>query len=75
MLNSGVDLLFGWGASLTSGVLLRPQLYLDPGSGSYLLQLLIAGLLGAGLVIRMNWNRIKRFVLKLLRRSDDQDAE
>jgi len=33
--------------------------YLDPGSGSFLLQLLIAGLLGAGIVIRSQWSRIK----------------
>jgi hypothetical protein len=35
--------------------------YLDPGSGSYLIQLLLAGLLGAGLTIRMFWGRIKSF--------------
>jgi hypothetical protein len=35
--------------------------YLDPGSGSYLIQLLLAGLLGAGITIRMFWGRIKSF--------------
>jgi len=34
--------------------------YLDPGSGSFLLQLLIAGLLGLGLALRASWGRIKR---------------
>jgi hypothetical protein len=33
--------------------------YLDPGSGSFLIQLVIAGALGAALAIRMSWNRIK----------------
>lgn len=33
--------------------------YLDPGSGSYLLQLLIAGLLGAAFALRASWGRIK----------------
>ena len=33
--------------------------YLDPGSGSFLIQLLIAGALGAALAIRMSWGRIK----------------
>jgi hypothetical protein len=35
--------------------------YLDPGSGSYLLQLLIAGLLGGMFVIRASWDKIKNF--------------
>jgi hypothetical protein len=39
--------------------LFRPTAYLDPGSGSYLLQLLIAAVLGIGLAIRMYWGRIK----------------
>jgi hypothetical protein len=34
-------------------------LYLDPGSGSILLQLLIAGLAGAGLFIGVSWKKIK----------------
>ena len=37
------------------------QAYLDPGSGSYLLQLLIAGLLGGMFAIRASWGRIKNF--------------
>ena len=35
--------------------------YLDPGSGSYLIQLLIGSLLGAGLAIKMFWGRIVSF--------------
>lgn len=35
--------------------------YLDPGSGSFLLQLLIAGLAGIGIAIGASWARIKRF--------------
>ena len=37
-----------------------PPAYLDPGSGSFLLQLVIAGALGAALAIRMSWKKIKR---------------
>ncbi len=36
-----------------------PVLYLDPGSGSFLIQLLLAVLLGAGVAIRMYWSKIK----------------
>jgi hypothetical protein len=33
--------------------------YLDPGSGSLILQLLIAGLMGAGILVRVFWKKIK----------------
>lgn len=36
-------------------------LYIDPGSGSYLLQAIIAAALGAGFWIKMSWHRIKTF--------------
>lgn len=36
-------------------------LYLDPGSGSILLQTLIAAGLGLVFVIRLSWKKIKRF--------------
>lgn len=36
-------------------------LYLDPGSGSVLIQLILAAILGAGLAIRIFWRRIKAF--------------
>jgi hypothetical protein len=39
-------------------------LYLDPGSGSFLIQLLIAGLAGAGIAIAIGWGRIKRLFSK-----------
>ena len=39
-------------------------LYLDPGSGSFLLQLLIAGLAGAGIAIGSQWARIKKLFSK-----------
>jgi hypothetical protein len=44
--------------------------YLDPGSGSYLLQLLIAGLLGSFFVIRAYWEKITGF---FARRSNQEE--
>ena len=44
--------------------LLRPAAYLDPGSGSYLIQILIAFLLGSAIAIRAFWGRIKAFFTK-----------
>ena len=35
--------------------------YLDPGSGSVLIQILLATLLGAGVAIRIFWRNIKAF--------------
>jgi hypothetical protein len=35
-----------------------PARYLDPGSGSILIQLIIAGLLGGGILLRTFWGKI-----------------
>ncbi len=39
-------------------------LYLDPGSGSILIQLIIASALGAALIVKTSWGRIKKFFRK-----------
>ena len=36
-------------------------LYIDPGSGSYFVQVVVAAALGAAFWIRMSWHRIKSF--------------
>lgn len=36
-------------------------LYIDPGSGGYLVQVIIAAVLGAAFWIKMSWFRIKGF--------------
>lgn len=36
-----------------------PLPYLDPGSGSFIIQILIAALLGLGVALRASWGRIK----------------
>jgi hypothetical protein len=47
--------------------------YVDPGTGSYLLQLGLASLLGAGYVFRVFWARIMRFfVRRPPSRADDE---
>jgi hypothetical protein len=38
---------------------LRPSLYLDPGSGSFLIQLLLAALLGSAFAVKIYWKKIK----------------
>ncbi len=44
--------------------ILSGNLYLDPGSGSFLLQLLIAGALGAALAVKIYWRKIMSFFKK-----------
>jgi len=39
--------------------------YVDPGSGSYILQLLVAGLFGALFAVRVFWARIKGFLSRM----------
>ena len=50
-----------------------PILYLDPGSGSILIQLAIAALLGAGLLFRSQWAKIKKFFGGSTKESDADD--
>jgi len=41
--------------------MLNHLLYVDPGSGSYLLQVIIAAILGAGFVLKTWWWKIRYF--------------
>ncbi len=50
---------------------LRPQAYLDPGSGSFLIQLLIAGLVGAGFLIKAYWKKIKGLFTRTTAKKED----
>ncbi len=42
--------------------------YLDPGSGSYLVQIIIAGLVGAGFFVKSFWVTIKNVIGKLTKK-------
>jgi hypothetical protein len=53
----------------------RPMAYLDPGSGSFLIQLAIAALLGLGIAVRASWGKIKGwFGIKSKPKDDDDDS-
>jgi hypothetical protein len=53
-----------------------PLPYLDPGSGSFLIQLLIAALLGIGVAVRASWGKIKGwFGVKPKTDEDDDESE
>jgi hypothetical protein len=50
-------------------------LYLDPGSGSFLIQLLIAGIAGLGIAIGASWSKIKRLFGKNKKKTETDDDE
>lgn len=56
-----------------ANLLAKPTGYLDPGSGSYLLQLLIAGALGALFALRLYWSRVREFIASIFNRSEDEE--
>ena len=41
-------------------ILLRPMAYLDPGTGSFVIQMVLAGLLGVAVVVRVYWKKITK---------------
>ncbi len=64
-------------AILFIGVLLMPglaQAYLDPGTGSYVLQIVIGALLGGLFAIGIFWKRVLAFIRRVFSRSGDKDA-
>ena len=50
-------------------------LYLDPGSGSFLVQLLIASIAGLVIVISVSWRKIDRLFSKNKIQNDEIDDE
>ncbi len=41
--------------------------YLDPGTGSYIMQLLLAFVLGGLFTIKLYWKKVKKIFLKIFR--------
>lgn len=42
--------------------------YLDPGTGSYILQMLLAAVFAAGLTVKIYWGKVKGFLVTLFRK-------
>jgi hypothetical protein len=53
--------LFVASALLVVALSREASAYIDPASGSYILQLLIAGLVGAGFAVKIFWKNIMAF--------------
>ena len=48
--------------------------YIDPGTGSFVIQILIGSALGSLLALKIFWRKIVRFVGRLFGRKPDQPA-
>ena len=62
-------------AMLNTEPLVQTLAYLDPGTGSMILQLLIAGLVGAGFAVKMFWFNIKGFFTRLFAGKDTASGD
>jgi hypothetical protein len=49
--------------------------YLDPGTGSFMLQMLLAGILGALLYLKLAWHDVKSFFQRRFSRGSKQQTE
>ena len=45
--------------SILASLIAQPEKYLDPGTGSMLIQIVLAALLGAGVATKIFWRNIK----------------
>ncbi len=53
----------------------QPLAYLDPGSGSVIIQLVLAVLLGLSVLVRSQWRRLKSLFKKKEPEDNDQKSE
>ena len=49
--------------------------YIDPGSGSFLIQVVIAALISAGVAVKMFWRNIKRAIFRRRTEVPDPDSD
>jgi hypothetical protein len=50
-------------------------IYLDPGSGSFLIQLIIAAIAGLGIAVGANWAKLKRLITKNKKKTEPDDED
>ena len=65
-------------AIFTAVLFFYPKLlhaYIDPGTGSYFLQMLIAGLIGALFAIKLYWVKIKDFFKGLFKKKNNDAGQ
>jgi hypothetical protein len=53
----------------------KAHAYLDPGSGSYLVQIIVASLAGAGYFLKINWGKVKSILSKKKTQKSDEKGD
>lgn len=56
-------------------IILRPTAYLDPGSGSFIIQILFGAIVGILVVLKAYWSKIRAFFNKESEQSDTAQEE
>ena len=51
----------------------RPLKYLDPGTGSFLIQMLLAGIMGGSVLVGIYWKKIKAFFNRNKKKQGETD--
>ena len=47
--------------------------YIDPGTGSYIIQVIIGGVLGAAFALKVYWKKVKSYFANLLSKQTKND--
>lgn len=55
--------------------LFTPEAYLDPGSGSYILQILIAAFVGGLFALRASWGKLGNFFRRRFNQNKDSTSD
>lgn len=53
----------------------RADAYIDPGTGSFVLQLIAGFLIGASLTIRIYWKKMRSFFDKYFKKDDSRESD
>jgi hypothetical protein len=54
---------------------LRANAYIDPGTGSYMFQMMIGFLVGALFAVKLFWQRMKNFLRRLVFRQEQSEND
>ena len=51
----------------------KAHAYIDPGTGSYIIQVMIGGLLGAAFALKVYWKKVKAYFISLFSKRTKSD--
>lgn len=55
------------------GLIKAAHAYIDPGTGSYIIQVIIGGVLGAAFALKVYWKKVKFYFSNLLSKQTKND--